>query len=251
MVRLKPLLAAAGFALCLPVFAKEMAFKSFDLPHFTKVKSLYQSDLEIIGGSKKPSIVLSGDPVLFPYVKQTVVNGELTIKAPKGVHVIVRPSILESVSVVGEGFVDAKGLNHAQNLEVSITGDIVANIRGPIPIKHAVTVGEANLHLYWLDADHLLLEMRDRSIAKVSGRCDQGEYLLSDQAALDAKWLRCKELAVQSAKGSNALVQATEGLSAYAGGHSLIRYFIEPRRLTTFSSQQGQVLEALHTMKDH
>ncbi len=251
MIRLKPIWASAFFIASVSSFASERVFQSFDLPDFTKVSSEYQSDLEIIGGSKHPSIVLSGDPDLFPYVSRSVDNSELMIKAPKGVHVIVKPSVLESVKVVGEGYLSAKGLNRAQNLEVALTGEVSGMIRGPIPIKHLVTVGESDVNLYWLDSDKFLLEMRDKTKVTLSGRCSSGELKLADNATLDARWLRCNELTVQSSNDARANVQAIEGLNAYAGGSSKVFYHSEPRRLTSFSSEYGQVLEALHAHSDH
>ena len=242
---LRKQLALATLVLAsLPICAKEMRFQKIEVPEFNQIESQYVSDLEIIGGSQTASLTLSGDQALFPYVDYEVDNQVLKIKAPRGVHVIVKPSELKRVSLVGEGFLNAKGLNRAKDMQLSLSGDVNASIRGPIPLRHLVMAGDTTLRLDWLDASQFKLEATDKSKIQISGRCDNASYQLAQASVLDAQYVRCREVHAHTQDRAFADVNATTGLTAYAGGKSQINYAFAPKRLTVFSSKYGQVLKS-------
>ncbi len=222
----------------LPVWSE----KELALGDFTSVDSQYINDLEIIGGGDKARVILSGDARMFAYVKSSVSNNVLHLRAPHGVHVLIKTPHLQQISVVGEGQVYGKALDGVGPLSVSAAGAVEVYLRGPVNLTNVTTTGSSVVRGWWLDAQDLHVMSSGQSRLFLTGRVFRESLDLFGSSVVDASRLRSKQIVVQTSHRSIAKVLPLDGLTAYANNASRIEYFKEPRRLTSFSGQQGNVL---------
>ena len=217
--------------------------RALSLKPFSALDSQYISDIEIVGGEGEAAVTISGNPALLPYVKAEVKNDILYLKAPRGVHVLIRTSQLKRISVVGEGHVRGKSLGILGPLTVNAAGEVDLSIQGPVDLASVVTSGEAKFRAWWVDAQDLHVTSSGKSKIMMTGRTFRVTAALFDQSKFDASRLRSKQVIVQTNNRALAKVMPIEGLTAYAASGSRVEYFKEPRRLTHFSGKYGNVLK--------
>ncbi len=235
-----------GICCCTSISAMALSWgqKSLKVPEFSAVHSQYINDIEIIGGGESNSVIVSGNPVLFKYVKTSVNNGMLNIKAPRGVHVLIHAADLHQVNVVGQGHVEAKGLDVLGPFSIHLAGSVDMSLTGPVDLSNVVVSGKTSVNAQWVDAKDLKVYSSGGAKVALSGRSQNSYFASYDDSEIDARWLRAKEVTVQTADKSLAKVLPVDGLTAYAIASSRVEYFKRPKRYTPFSSKSGNVLLA-------
>ena len=228
----------------MPVFASDWGEKNLALSNFSAVHSYYISDLEIVGGGEKNEVILSGNPKIFPYVKSKISRGVLNIRAPRGVHVLIRAANLKNLEVLGEGKVVGKSLETLGPFSVHAAGSVKVALTGPVDLDQVVAAGNTEVSADWVDAKNLHVYASGNSQVTLNGRSVHGTIGLYDQSSLNARWLRAQNLIAQTSDKAVAMLLPIEGLTAYAADTSRIAFYKRPKRLTPFSGKYGNVLPA-------
>jgi hypothetical protein len=167
--------------------------------------------------SDVPTVSVTADDNLLPYLQTSVSNGKLTFRTRTGYSVrsvtpityTVALPRLERLSVSGAAKVQAAG----------VSGDALT-------IKLS---GAGNITLADLDCKNLSLTLSGAGNATLSGKADTIALRLSGAGDLDAGRLKAEHGEVQISGAGTTTVWATEDLKARISGAGTVYYKGQPR----------------------
>lgn len=173
--------------------------------------------------------IVGATPVYSLYVKnvrQTKINNQVDLRYLKD---------------EGAGLFYAKRLR-CEKLTIEKNGSAKVVLRGDMPVTYVGQTGAGEIDLYWMKISRATIEAAGTSVTKLAGLINHLVVNLSEQARLQAQFLRAKSVHVTTSDQSIAWVYPITSLYAQTFGTSKIKYFRKPIYLYQHNAGAGIIL---------
>lgn len=117
------------------------------------------------------------------------------------------------------------------------------NLGGNYRIDAIYQSGTGKININWVDSKNLFISSDDDGLISLGGVANKMIAKLTNDAKLDAKYLRVNQAEVFTTDSATADVWASEALGGYAIDHSNVYYYKTPEKLTVVSRDHGNVLK--------
>ena len=163
-------------------------------------------------------LTIVGDDNIVPLVETVVEKGVLKIRWPADKHfsltykkldIVVNVKAIDGIRLGGSGYI------HAARLK---TGNLRASL-----------AGSGDILLDALDADTLQGSIAGSGTLKVAGRADTVEFTLAGSGDFVAPKLESRHVSVSVQGSADAIVWATESLTATIAGSGDVKYYGKPQ----------------------
>ena len=177
-------------------------------------------------------VTITGDDNIVPLVETVVEKGMLKIRWPEDKHmsltykkidIVVNLKDIDGIRLGGSGYI------HAARLK---TGRLQASL-----------AGSGDILLDALDADSLQGTIAGSGKLKAAGRADTVEFTLAGSGDFVAPKLESRRVSVSVQGSADAIVWATESLTATIAGSGDVRYYGKPQVTKTVAGS-GSVQRA-------
>lgn len=174
----------------------------------------------------------------------------LTIKVPKPKNntpintnalIKIYGKKLHKITATDNSSVYAKNFT-APSLVIIAKQNGLINLIGNYRIDAIYQSGKGKINIDWVNSKNLFVSSNNNGLISLGGVADKMIAKLTNDAKLDAKYLRANQAEVFATDSAAADVWSSEILNGYAIDHSNVYYYKIPKKITTVSRDHGNVL---------
>jgi len=148
---------------------------------------------------------------------------------------------LRKITVTDNSSVYAKNFT-APGLVIIAKQNGSVNLEGNYRVDAIYQDGKGKINITWVNSKNLFVSSSNTGLVQLGGVADKMIAKLTNDARLDAKYLRTNQAEVFATDNAAADVWASKTLSGYAIDHSNVYYYKVPEKLTAVSRDYGNVL---------
>lgn len=167
---------------------------------------------------------------------------ELTVNSGRSINLSGHHIGLRKLTVFGATPVTIKGID-SPLLDVDANHAADITLEGTAGLRKLDYSGSGRFKMQWIKSPQVNVRSHHGRIM-LAGIVDSIDAVLSNDAQLDARYLRAKNAYINTADKARADIWAKRSFNGFASGYSNIYYYQKPRLLTKYMRQQGAVLEA-------
>lgn len=131
-----------------------------------------------------------------------------------------------------------------KNLVIIANQNGTINLEGNYHIDAIYQSGVGDINIGWVDSKNLFINSNNNGLIRLSGVADKMIVKLTNDARLDAKYLRVNQAEIFTTDKALANVLVLNNLSGYAIDHSNIYYYKNPKKITMVSKDYGNILRS-------
>ena len=206
---------------------------------FNEIVVQGDAEIELLNGHDD----LQADPTTKPII--SVNKKILTVNAAKSknnVPIKIFNKKLRKITVTDNSKVYARNFKNP-NLVIIAKQNGSVNLEGNYCIDAIYQNGTGKINIIWVDSKNLFISSNNSGLINLGGIADKMIAKLTNNARLDAKYLRVNQAEVFTTDSATADVWASESLSGYAIDNSNVYYYKTPEKLTIVSRDHGNVLK--------
>ena len=215
----------------------------------TDVREISKFDSLVVTGSSNVELI-NGQSALIAYgypqdIKDSnahIAKNVLYIdKVNDKVKMSIRTGSLRNISVFDKANVSSKDFK-ADNLNILAQNSGSIKLNGEIGINKIYQRGSGKIEVDWVNGDKLNVDSNSAGPIYLSGNADYLQAKLTNNAVMDARYLRVRSAAIFTTDNARADVLVLDALGAFAVDTSNIYYYKNPKHLTVVTKGSGNVL---------
>jgi len=194
------------------------------------------------GGQSQNQLVVNGTIESLKNFSARTKGGILYISSSEPVNISLNlANPVRELANNGNGNIEMKNIAN-KSMKLGFGGNSVTNLRGDLVLSRIDLSGNARLSAYWVDSSNLHVVTQNQSKLFLAGVVTNLDVIATDNAEIDAKYLRADNAYVRTADNADVGVTVNRSLSTLSTDRSTVYYYDNSRVGLHYLDSHGSAL---------